>query len=124
MKIGSYIYHEFGPTYLAAMGAHLYWEINVPYCHILFPKELLLLNANSRSLAPLDFDHVNGYTIEDFRKIWKNFPERFETIRYLEIPNTSNVELIIKHPSCFKSKSEVFDSFVISRTSALFQKNE
>jgi ubiquinone/menaquinone biosynthesis C-methylase UbiE len=122
VKTGGYIFLQFGPLYMSPMGAHLYRQITIPYCHLLFAKDLLQGFANIKGLGDLDFGHVNGYTIEDFRKLWIRYSERLKSVLYYEMPDTSHIDLIEKHPSCFKNKTKDFDNLIISHVEVLFRK--
>jgi SAM-dependent methyltransferase len=122
VKTGGYIFLQFGPLNMSPMGAHLYRQITIPYCHLLFPKDLLQDSANAKGFGDLNFDQLNGYTIEDFRKLWIRYSNRLKPVRYYEKPDTSHIDLIEKHPSCFKSKTKHFDNLIISHVEVLFRK--
>jgi ubiquinone/menaquinone biosynthesis C-methylase UbiE len=122
VKPGGYIYLKFGHLYMSALGAHLYRQIMVPYCHLLFPKDSLNTFADSRNLGYLNFDQLNGYTVEDFRRIWLSQLHKLRRIRYHESRNISHLDLIAKHPTCFKSKTNSFDDLTIGSIVVLFQK--
>lgn len=121
-KRGGYIYLVFGPLYMSPMGLHAYRSITVPYCQFLFPKELLQDFADAKRLTPIDFAQVNGWTLEDYRKLWNRYPHRLERLRYYEIPKVSYLDLIMKYPSCFKSKTKNFDNLIVSFIEVLFKK--
>ena len=118
---GGYIYLDFGPLYLSALGAHIYRQITVPYCHLLFPKDVLQRFATAKGLGVLEYD-VNGWSIEAYRKLWAGCAGRLRRIHYHEIPDTAHLELVSTHPSCFRSKTTNFDDLVISYVKVLFQK--
>jgi SAM-dependent methyltransferase len=121
LRPGGYLHLEFGPLYMSPLGAHLYRQITVPYCHLLFSKEALQRFAGSVGLGVLKFEGVNGYTVENFRNLWARHADRLRVVRYYEIPNTSHVGLIQRHPTCFKSKTNLFDNLIVSNIVALFQ---
>lgn len=124
LRPGGYLHIDFGPLYMSPLGAHLYRQITVPYCQLLFPKEALQHFADDRRLGVLDFGgKVNGYTAEDFRNLWARHGDRLRAVKYYEIPTTSHVDLIQRHPTCFKSKTNLFDNLIVSQIVALFQKN-
>lgn len=124
VRTGGYIYLEFGPASMSPWGAHLYRQITIPYCNLLFSKNSLQKFANSKELGISDFDAHNGYTLEDFRRLWIRYSDRLKRLRYLEVPvlDKSCTRLIEKHPSCFKSKTRNFDNLTISSIRVLFQK--
>jgi SAM-dependent methyltransferase len=124
LRPGGYLHIDFGPLYMSPLGAHLYRQITIPYCQLLFPKEALQHFADNRGLGVLDFGGgVNGYTAEDFRNLWARHADQLRAVKYYEIPNTSHVDLIQRHPTCFKSKTNLFDNLIVSQIVALFQKN-
>lgn len=124
VRPGGYIYHQFAPLYMSALGAHLFRQITVPYCHLLFPKDLLKRFADSRNLGYLNFDQLNGYTVEDFRRIWRNQSHTVWRVRYCESRDNSHLDLIAKHPSCFRSKTNSFDDLTVGAMTVLFRKKE
>jgi SAM-dependent methyltransferase len=122
VKIGGYIYLCFGPLYMSPMGLHAYRSITVPYCQFFFPKDLLQDFANANGLRAIDFDHLNCWALEDFRKLWDMYTHRLKKIIYYERYVTSHLGLIMKFPSCFRSKTKCFDNLVISSIEVLFKK--
>lgn len=122
VKREGYIYLVFGPLYMSPMGLHAYRSITVPYCQFLFPKELLKDFVNARGLMPVDFAQVNGCSLEEFRRLWNRYSYRLKTIGYYEIPDISHLDLIMKYPSCFKSKTKYFDNLMVSSIEILLKK--
>ncbi len=122
VKKGGYIYLEFGPLYMSSMGLHAYRSITVPYCQFLFPKELLIDFAMVRGLKPIDFDQINEWSLEDYHKLWKQYSHKLKIVRYHEKFDTSHVDLIMKYPSCFKTKTKYFDNLIVSSIEVLFKK--
>lgn len=122
VKIGGYIFLDIGPLYLSPFGAHIYRQITIPYCHVLFQGNLLQLFAEANELGILDFHLVNGYSVEYFRKLWIRYSARLKKIKYVERSNLSYLDLIGKHASCFKNKTRIFDNLIISKIYVLFQK--
>ena len=121
VKPGGYIYLVFGPLYMSPMGLHAYRSITVPYCQFLFPKKMLQDFANVKGLGQINFAQVNGLSLEDYRKLLNRYSNRLEKIEYHEELNLSP-DLIIKYPSCFKSKTKHFDSLIIPSIEVLFKK--
>ena len=124
VRPGGRIYLHFGPLYMSPMGAHLYRQISVPYAHLLWTRDILQQFVRTKGATPLRAPAVNGYTAEDYRRIWKSCRSKLKLMRYSEWRDTAYVNLIERYPSCFRSKTECFDNLVVSSISALFQKME
>ena len=105
-------------------GAHAYSTITVPYCQFLFQKNILNDFAIQNGLNPIDFGHVNGWSIQSYRALWNKYSHALRRIRYHEQVDLSHLNLISKYPSCFKSKSDCFDNFIVKKISVLFQKTD
>lgn len=82
VKKGGYIYLEFGPHYMSPFGEHAYRSISVPYCQFLFSKTLINDFVNQKGLKPVDFNDVNGWSLENYRKLWKKYFHMLDTVRY------------------------------------------
>lgn len=123
VKPGGYIYLDFGPLYMSPMGLHAYNSIYVPYCQFLFQNSLLNDFANENGLESIDFDQVNGWSLDDYRKLWNSHPQILEKTMYCEEHNLFHLNLIMKYPSCFKSKTKNFDDLLVSKIKVLFKKN-
>jgi len=119
-----YIYLEFGPLYYSPYGEHAYRSITVPYCQFLFQKKLLNDFATQHELEPIDFSHVNGWSLASYRKLWHRYSQILKRIHYAEKLNLSHLDLIRAYPSCFKSKSGNFDNFIVASITVLFQKTD
>lgn len=122
VKRGGYIYLKFGPLYMSPSGLHAYRSITVPYCQFLFPKELLRDFAKAKGLMPINFAQVNEWSLEDFRKLWNRYSRRLKKIIYYENPKVSHLDLIMKYPSCFKSKTKYFNNLIVQSIEVLFNK--
>jgi len=122
VKKGGYIFIEFGPLYMSPMGLHAYRSITVPYCQFLFPKELLIDFVMVEGLQPIDFDQINEWSLEDYRKLWKQHSHQLKKVRYHEKLDTSHVDLITKYPSCFKNRTKYFDNLIVQSIEVLFKK--
>lgn len=120
--IGGYIYLHYGPLYLSHYGLHAYRSLTIPYCQCLFKKEDLIDFCNEKNLKPPDYASLNQWKLGDFRKLWDNFTDRVRRIKYYEYINTDYVDLIARYPSCFRSKSEDFNDFIVPEIEVLFQK--
>jgi ubiquinone/menaquinone biosynthesis C-methylase UbiE len=122
VRSGGYIYLEFGPLYYSPYGEHAYRSITVPYCQFLWPKKLLNDFCEQKGLDPIDFRHVNGWSLERYRKLWSKYSHTLKRVRYNERFNLSHLSLIRRFPSCFKSKSKHFERFIVAGMIVLFQK--
>lgn len=122
VKPGGYIYLEFGPLYMSPMGLHAYDSITVPYCQFLFQNKLLNDFTNENGLKPIDFDQINGWSLDDYRKLWNYHSHILERIMYYEERNLFHLNLIMAYPSCFKSKTKNFDNLLVSKIKVLFKK--
>lgn len=119
---GGHIYLVFGLLYMSPFGAHAYRSITVPYCQFLFPKEIINNFASLSGLRQIDFYHVNGWKLTDYRKLWDKYDYVLKKVKYVENYDLSHLSLIRKYPSCFKSKTNCFDNLVVSSISVLFKK--
>ena len=122
VKRGGYIFFSFGPLYYSPFGEHAYYSITVPYCQILFPKDLHNDFAKQNGLAPIDFSHVNGWSLDDYENLWKKYNNILKIIKYDKLYNLEHLNLIRDYPSCFKGKSDNFNNFIVSTIEILFKK--
>lgn len=122
VKKGGYIYLEFGPLYYSPFGEHAYESITVPYCQVLFQPAQLNALIQQKELKPIDYDHVNRWSLDDYRMLWQRYARVLKTVRYYEEQELGHLDLIRKYPDCFKSKSDRFDNFIVGSISVLFQK--
>lgn len=122
-KKGGYLFLDFGPLYYSAYGEHAYRSITVPYCQFLWPQKVLQEFCQDHGLESIDFNHVNRWSIEAFRRLWSSLGDAVTSVVYRERLNLSHLRLIRCFPSCFRSKSETFDDFTVAGITALFRKN-
>lgn len=122
IKKGGYLYLDFGPLYYSPFGEHAYDSITVPYCQFLFPKEVINHFAVRKGLKPIDFSHVNGWSLVDYRNLWQKYSRVLRPVRCYESTELSHLDVIKKYPSCFRSKSDSFDNFVVDSVKILFRK--
>lgn len=107
---------------MSPMGLHGYRSVTVPYCQFLFPEEMIHDFIYEKGLKQINYDHVNKWSLKDYRKLWDKYSGRLEKVRYHEGLNVSHLDLIMKYPSCFRSKTKFFDNLVASSISVLFKK--
>ena len=122
VRPGGYIYLKFGPIWMSPRGAHQYRTITVPYCECLFTRELLQEFAHLNNLELTDFSRMNQWTVTQYRELWENYSSELQPVFYYEINRTDHVSLIVRYPSCFTSKTNVFDDLIISDIEVLFRK--
>ncbi len=122
VRKGGHIYLEFGPLYYSPFGEHAYRSITVPYCQFLFQKDLINGFTAQKGLDPIDFSHVNGWSLEGYRELWRKFSCVLKKVRYQENLDLSHLSLIRAYPFCFKSRSGCFENFIVASISVLFRK--
>jgi ubiquinone/menaquinone biosynthesis C-methylase UbiE len=122
IKKGGYIFLSFGPLYYSPLGEHAYRSITVPYCQILFPKDMLNNFADQNGLDRIDFNHVNGWSFDDYEYLWTMYNKNLKVLKYDKFYNLEYLDLIKKYPSCFMDKSGNFDNFIVSSIDILFKK--
>lgn len=122
VKKGGYIFLSFGPLYYSPFGEHAYYSITVPYCQMLFPKDLLNDFTAQNGLTTIDFNHVNGWSLDDYENLWKKNNNMLRILRYDKFYNLKHLNLIREYTSCFKSKSNNFDNFIVSTIEIFFRK--
>jgi SAM-dependent methyltransferase len=124
LKKGGYLYLNFGPLYMSAFGEHAYDTIRVPYCQFLFSRPTLDEYSRNNGLTPIDYTHVNGWTLECYRSLWKKYSDSIEIVSCRQIDNLTHLDLIRKYPACFKSKTDCFDNLLASNLVLLFRKRD
>ena len=122
VRKGGYVYLVFGPLYLSPKGSHTYRSISVPYHHLLFPRELLVDFARTKGLAPIGPSSLNKLSLVDYRNIWSRHARRLKKVRYYEMYNPLHTDLIVRFPSCFKSKTDCLDNLLVSDIEVLFER--
>ena len=122
VRKGGYIYLNFGPLYMSPFGLHAYRSLTVPYCQFFFPPEILENFTKKKGLKPPDFRSINCWSLEDYRELWIRHSNTLERMRYYEYRNVSHIDLIMRFPSCFKSKTNSFEDLIVSEIEILFKK--
>ena len=122
LRPGGCLYMEFGPFYLTAWGGHLYRSIHVPYGQLLFSRPDIERYIAEHQLKPWKFDRMNRYRIHQFRELWREFSSRLRAVRYEEVLDVTHLELIERHPTCFRSKTDDFNELILANIVALFRK--
>lgn len=119
---GGFIFLEFGPIYYTAKGAHQYDTISVPFCECLFTDETLAEFGRANSIPLKPFEWMNRWRVTQYRELWQRVESRLERIVYREVFNPDHLELILRYPGCFRSKTPVFDDLLVSNMEILFRK--
>ena len=119
-KKGGYIYITAGPLYMSSRGQH--GCLSTPYVQFLFSKETISTYIEKNGLRRLDFGYVNEWTAEQFRGLWAQYADRVETIKYTENLNLSSLNLVVRYPALFRSRTGCFDNLVVSSFEVLFRK--
>lgn len=122
VKKNGYIYFSFGPLYMSPHGRHAYRAITIPYCHFLFSNEIIEKFIKIKGLKPLADVTYNKWSLENFRKLWEDYSNQIKKIKYREYLDPAHLNLVIKYPSCFKSKTDFFENLIVSSISVLFKK--
>jgi len=122
VKKCGYIFLSFGPLYYSPFGEHAYYSITVPYCQLLFSKDLLNDFTNQNGLTSIDFNHLNGWSLDDYENLWNEYDKILKKINYDKFYNLEYLNLIREYPSCFKGKSKNFNNFIVSSIDILFKR--
>jgi len=122
LKKQGHLFLSFGPLYWSPFGQHAYRTITVPYCQHLFPRSVLNEYASAKGLEPIEFGHVNGWSIIQYRNLWKKYASSLKSVRYSETLNLAHLDLIRTYPACFRSKTNYFDDVIVESITAVFEK--
>lgn len=124
LRPGAFLYLTFNPLFFAPMGFHAYKSTQVPFLQILFSESDIkqLVIENNLPDVTFSFTALNKWSISQFRKLWKKYNSDFSIVHYREVPDYYGVDLIKQFPSCFKSKSECIDDFIVSGIEILVRK--
>lgn len=114
VRPGGYVYLNFGPQYQAVDGMHLGTRLQVPFASVLFTRSDIDAYMEESGREPLNHEYCNGWTLDEYRTLFKSIKSQFETIIYLEHYDLTALDMISRFPSCFRAKSENMDSFLVS----------
>lgn len=114
VRPGGYVYINFGPHYHAVDGMHLGTRLRVPYASVLFQRADIDSYMEKSGRAPLNHEYCNGWVLDQYRSLFKSMEPEFEMNLWLEHWDLSALDIIARFPSCFRSKSENLDSFLVS----------
>jgi len=122
VKKGGYIYLEFGPLYMSPMGLHAYRSVTTPYCQFLFPQKLLRDFVATTKLAAIDFEQVNGWSLESYRELFDRYSHCLNKIKYHERIDLSGLDIISRYPGHLKNETKCFDNLIVSTIEVLFHR--
>lgn len=114
LKKNGYFFISFGNCFHSAKALHINDKINIPYCQLLFKKELLNKYVKDHELGEIHYDFINNWTNRQFKKLWKKHESNFKIIKYKEILNLNNLEIISEYPSIFRSKTNDFNDLIVN----------
>ena len=121
-KPGGVVYLLFGPLYWSSYGLHAMRSITVPFCHLLFERPALESYVDAHDLEPIPFETLNGWTLGQFRDLWRRHAASLEPEVYREIPSLRGIDLVVEHPSCFRGKAHDFDNILVGVIEARFRR--
>lgn len=125
LKPGGFMFLSFNPQYCAAYGFHAYKSVAIPYVHFLFQLKDLKTYIANKKLADISYseNNLNKWSLSAYRSLWNKHADKYEFINYIEMPDYNGINLIHSYPSCFKSKSVVFDDFIYSGIRIVIRKS-
>ena len=121
-KPGGYIYLDFGPLWWAPKGAHQFEHIGIPFSQCLFPREMLHQLAAETGRTLTDYNWMNEWSVAQYRQLWVDITDEVEVLFCHEEYTAEGLELIARYPSCFRSKTPLFDNFQVSYIHSLLRK--
>jgi ubiquinone/menaquinone biosynthesis C-methylase UbiE len=122
VRPGGHVYLSFGPLYNSADGMHLGARLGIPYAPILHEKKTIDAFMVSQGKDPINHEYCNGWPLNRYRELFAGFRARFETVLYREHRDLSALELIRRFPTCFRSKHQDIDEFVVALIQVVFRK--
>lgn len=124
LKPGGLMFIHFAPLYHSPYGAHAYNNVGIPYCQFLFDKHFLNKWINTHADEKFNIDAtLNRWHIDQFRKLFKQtYWDKCKIGYYKEFRSPYFLDLVIKHPQCFKNKIMSMDDLIISEIKAVFVK--
>jgi SAM-dependent methyltransferase len=133
LRPGGLLYLTFDPLYYSPWGLHAARRISLPYPQILFSKQTIQRYVDERQdeirhtysegsdttkIGP----PLNEYSLEEYRKIFKNRQDSLKMIAYTERISLDGVRIIRENPGLFKACAPSFESLIVSGIKLLGQK--
>lgn len=122
LRPGGLVYLDFGPLYFSPLGEHAYDSIPIPYCQFLFTEAQINAYANRLSKPLIDFDHVNRWSLGQYRKLWSDLDPLAEVVFCCESRDLRHLTLIEKYPGNFRARSSLFDDFLVANIRILLKR--
>lgn len=122
VRPGGYIYLRFGPLYQSADGMHLGTRLRVPHASVLFTRETIDTYMSAVGRTALNHDYCNGWSLDAYRTLFDSYANSLDRVVYFEHWDLSGLDVICRHPSCFRAKSEHLDTFLVSVIEVLFRR--
>lgn len=122
LKKGGHFFLSFGNAYFTPRALHVYNRINIPYCHLLFPREILDKYIQENYLDPIDYDFINEWDNVMFKELWAKNSAKMPIIKYKQNLDLNSIDTIIKYSSCIKNKTTIFDNLIVNDFKILFKK--
>lgn len=122
LRTGGVFYTNFGPLYNSPWGLHGYDVVGVPFCQHLFSQETLDAYCNTHDFPRISFDYVNKWDHQAFEDLFHSKSELMKDIIYRTSRTTHGIDLIVKHPKCFRNKVASLDELLNSSIELLQKK--
>lgn len=122
VRPGGLVYFDFGPLYFSPFGEHAYESIPIPYCQFLFSEQQLNDFADRLGKPRIDFDHVNRWSLEQYRKLWADLAPVADVVFNCESKDLRYLDLIEKYRGNFQRRSSYPEDFFVDGVKILFRK--
>ena len=122
VRPGGTVFLSFGPLYNSPFGEHAYRSIPIPYCQILFGLEQLNVYCEANGLRRIDPDHVNRWSLSQYRELWSGLKTGARIAHYHEGGALSHIRLVERHAPRFKRVSSWAREFLVSEISIVLTK--
>lgn len=123
VRPGGLVYMDFGPLYMSPFGEHAYRSIPVPYCHILWPGDVLNDYARRHGVPEIDFAHVNRWRIGQFRQLTTESAADWTVLQSQESLDLNHLDLIRRYPGRFRAETSHFEDLIVKHVRLLLQRN-
>ena len=122
LRPGGHLFVQFGPLYSSPWGLHATYAVPVPYCQFLFDRGMLDDYVEESGQYPIRYDELNGWSLNQYRKLWIRFGMQFKRVKYREWSILKSLDLVRKYSKCFRGRVDHIDDLYVSSIQALFQK--
>jgi SAM-dependent methyltransferase len=125
LKPGGHVYLTFDPLYYSPGGLHAARRLGIPYPQLLFaPETIQRLVDERRPEIVATYSEgsdttrigppLNGYSIQQYRKLFSERRDRMKLLVYIERTDLSGIKLVRQHPGIFKCRAPSFDDLIVS----------